>query len=74
MKERILHTFPMKERKLLLVGPPGSGKISLLHSRVSIIFILISLRLRCGEKISSTDFIVFSECYNSWLFSFLFRF
>ena len=43
----------------------------LLHFRVSIIFILISLRLCCClEKISSSYLIVFLECYNGCLLSF----
>ena len=63
--------FPMKERKLLVAGPQiVERQAGLLHSRVSIIFILIRLRLCFLEKISYSYLIVFLECYNGCLLSF----
>ena len=61
----------MKVRKLLVAGPQiVERQAGLLHSRVSIIFILIRLRLCFLEKISYSYLIVFLECYNGCLLSF----
>ena len=61
----------MKERKLLLVGPPDSGKTSWFAPFQGAYYIyLISLRLCCPGKICSSYLIVLLECYNWWLFSF----
>ena len=61
----------MKEGELLLVVLQIEERQNgLLHSRVSIKFILIRLRLCCLEKISYCYLIVFLEYRNGCLLSF----
>ena len=65
----------MKERKFLLVVLQiVERQARLLHSKASIMSILIRLGLCRLEKISFSYVIVFLECYNGCLLSFSYDF
>ena len=63
--------FPTKKRKLLLVGPPDSGKTSWFAPFQSEYYIHFNtFKVMLSTKISCRYFIVFLECYNRCLLSF----